>query len=824
MTAPLPIDAVVPDVLEALGRTASVTISSPPGSGKTTRVPIAISRAYPDGDVLVLEPRRIAARAAARRVAEEVGCSLGQEVGYEVRGDRRVSSRTRLRFLTEGVLVQRLVRDPFLEGVAAVVLDEFHERHVETDLAISMLREVRDTVRDDLKVVVMSATLQVDPVQEFLAPCEHVAADGGLHEVTIHHLGGRRDDSLEQGVRAGVGHALDETEGDVLVFLPGLGEIRRCARELEQLGRSRDVDVLPLHGSLDAAAQDAALRVGARRKVVLATNVAESSITIDGVSAVVDTGLARVPYVDVARGLDALRTERISRASADQRAGRAGRTGPGRCYRLWAQGEERGMAAFDTPEVRRVDLAGPCLLVHGFSAGDPRSFAWFDRPEESALEAADELLVALGAVDSQGKLTERGRSMLAWPVHPRLARMLDEAIAQGCLDDAATIAAILDERDLVRSGGIDLATWLAAYGDVARRRFDRGACRVAGVDRTVARSVATNRDRLLAHGKRSARRAPRSNDGDAAALGRAVLAGFADRIGRCDDEGTGQLATGRGVWVDDPAFADVDYFVALRVADQGRSTRSHVRLALAIERAWIEDVFPAEVETERVAEFARGGDRAVGVTRTRFRKLVLDEAFGGKPAVAAIEQLLADTVARDPFAWLGDSKAQRPLRRFLARVAWLRDVAPELELPTLDDAAVGDALAELAPGKRSLREFRGAPLLDLLESRLDRTQRARLRQDAPERVRLASGKELRVDYDPAPSIAARLQDFFGTRETPRLGGGRVPVLLRLLAPNMRPVQVTEDLESFWANVYPKVRSELRNRYPKHAWPADPHGS
>ncbi|MCA8942824.1 MAG: ATP-dependent helicase HrpB [Planctomycetes bacterium] len=811
----LPVDAVVPDVVAALERVPSLTVSSPPGSGKTTRIPIALVRAFgTSGDVVVLEPRRIAARAAARRVASEIGDEVGGQVGYEVRDDRRVSRRTRLRFVTEGVLVNRIVRDPFLEGVSVVVLDEFHERHIDTDLALSMLREVRDTVRPDLRIVVMSATLDVEPVRSFLEPCGHIAADGGLFEVAVEHLEAGRDLPLAARVRAGVVRALDETEGHVLVFLPGMGEIRAAERELDATARRRALRVLPLHGQLDAERQDEALRPSAARKVVLATNVAESSITIDGVTAVVDTGLARVLRHDPARGMDVLRTESISLASAEQRAGRAGRTGPGRCYRLWSVAEERGMPAFDAPEIRRVDLAGPSLAVRAFSAREPSRFGWFEAPDAASLERADQLSRALGAVAEDGRITAIGEEMLRLPLHPRLARMAVESVRRRCLTPVATIAALLAERDLSRSLGVDLHAWVEAFERAEADRFRGG--RGSAVDLPVARAVARTRDRLV--------RALRGSDAfaeDPAEVGKCVLAGFADRVVRCDADGNGQLATGRGVIVDDPALATAGLAVALRVDDRSGASRSRVRLALAIERDWLADVMPDAIHVERVAEFAPGGGNVVMVRRTRFLDLVLEEQRGGEQDPVAVEDLLASVVRRDPFTHLGDAKSQRPLRRFLARVAWLRSVAPELELPDLNDSAVGDALASLAPGKRDLRAFRGAPLLELLESGLSRSQRERLRVDAPERIRTARGKELRVEYDDEPFVAARLQEFFGTPDTPRLGGGRVPVQLRLLAPNMRPVQITSDLASFWRNVYPGVRSELRNRYPKHAWPEDP---
>lgn len=824
----LPVDAALPQILAELAQHGAITLASPPGSGKTTRVPAALLDALPTdgGGVVVLEPRRIAARAAARRVAAERGVRLGDEVGYEVRDDRRVSKSTRLRFVTEGVLVQRVLRDPFLEGVSVVVLDEFHERHVETDLALAMLREVRQEVREDLQIVVMSATLDVAPVRAFLAPCGHCEAEGTLHEVAVRHLGARDARRLDpEEVRAAVQQALAETGGDVLVFLPGMGEIRRVGAALVGLQRSGGTEVLPLHGSLPAAEQDAAIRPSAPgvRKVVLSTNVAESSLTIEGVTAVVDAGLARVLRHDPARGLDALRVERISLASAKQRAGRAGRTGPGVCYRLWSAGEERGMAEFDTAEIRRVDLAGPSLMIRAFAGRDPAAFGWFDPPDAAMLDRADELLRELGFVAPDGTATPSGRTAARVPLHPRLAKMMEEAGRRDCLAAAALVAAILDERDVRgrRQRTPDLESLFADVAEFERRGAKPHQAEALDLDPGAARAALRTRDRLLPRGQRGA-----ATDAEAAALGCAVLAGFPDRVAcrreRADGERGvwyGQLAGGRGVELRGPEFADVELLVALRVDDDRGGSWSRVSLALPIERPWLEAVFPGSVRTERVAEFDASRQQVYGITRTRFFGLTLEESPGGKVEPAEVEALLGTIVARDPLRHLGDA---RPVERFLGRLEWLRRAEGEdSDLPLLDGDAVGATLASLAPGRRSLRAFRDAPLLEALRGRLSHGQRTRLDREAPDRIELVNGRAVRVDYEPGPVLASRLQDFFGVCDTPRLAGGRVPVTLHLLAPNQRPVQITSDLASFWDSIYPKVRSELRNRYPKHAWPEDP---
>jgi len=481
---PLPIDDVLPTVVLALRKSTSLLLMAPPGSGKTTRVPPALLPLLGEngGEVVVLEPRRLAARAAAARVAQEMGAEVGGLVGYQVRGDVRAGRATRIRFVTEGVLVRQIVRDPFLEGVGAVCLDEFHERHLEGDLALAMLAEARATVRPDLKVCVMSATLDPAPLRAFLPDSSVVEADGRLFPVQVVHLDRAADGPLEVTVRNMVEKALDETTGDVLVFLPGTGEIARCEEALQNLGRRRTVLVLPLHGRLEPAQQDRAIRPQDQRKVVLSTNVAESSLTIPGVTAVIDSGLARELRFDRGRGVDVLQLERISIASATQRAGRAGRTGPGRCYRLWTAAEERGMPARAVPEVQRIDLAGPSLLVRAFAGRDPAQFGWFERPPAEALAAADRLLADLGAVELRtGTLTPFGRLLLELPLHPRLGAVVQQGRQLRCAAAAATAAVLLsDVEQLGRADGADLHAAVDAFLLAEERGFPDAMCREFG--------------------------------------------------------------------------------------------------------------------------------------------------------------------------------------------------------------------------------------------------------------------------------------------------------------------------------------------------------
>lgn len=819
---PLPIDPSLAGVVAALRRSGAALLMAPPGSGKTTRVPPALLDAIPAGaQVVVLEPRRLAARAAAQRVAHEMGCELGGLVGYQVRGDARVSERTRVRFVTEGVLVRQLVQDPFLEGVAAVCLDEFHERHLEGDLALAMLQETRTTVREDLLLCVMSATLDPAPLQAFLDGAEVVEADGRLHPVEVEHLARVTNADLEVLVRDGVERALDETGGDVLVFLPGVGEIGRCHAALQNLARRREVEVLPLHGRLDLKEQSRAIRPADGRKVVLSTNVAESSLTIAGVSAVVDSGLARELRFDRGRGVDVLELGRISLASATQRSGRAGRTGPGRCYRLWSLAEERRMLPHALPDVRRVDLCGPALSVRAFADRDPLAFDWFEAPPEDALHRADDLLRVLGAIDGDaGSMTAFGRELLGLPLHPRLGAVVLAGRVHGCAAAAATAAVLLSDVDRLGRDrdGADLHAAVASFLAAEARGFPEHLCREFGSFPGAARGLQRARDRVLRRTRPSDR-----GSRDLAQLSRCLLRGFPDRVvrrtpGAGVDARTGTMVGGRGVSL--PRISDgEELLLALRLHEAGRQQRSQVNLVAALTAQDLEAADGVGLEDVVVAELDEAQGRVFAVRQRRYRDLPLRASRGGEPPLDDARALLMPVLANDPWRWLGE---QKELRRFAGRVAWLAARAPELGLPIIDDDAIARAALDLLVGA-DLKQLRGAKIMERVKHQLSPQQRRTLAQAAPDRIELPTGRAAAVDYaaEAGPTVAARLQEFFGLPEVKRLAGGRVPVVLELLAPNQRPVQVTTDLASFWRNVYPQVRKELSRRYPRHSWPEDP---
>lgn len=818
MQAPaLPIDSYLPALVATMVEQNNLVLSSPPGSGKTTRVPAALLDTPWDGQIVVLEPRRLAARAAARRVSMERESALGEIVGYQVRHDRKVSSSTMLRFVTEGILLRQILSDPYLEGVACVILDEFHERHIEGDLALAMLREIQQTVRPDLRILVMSATLEPERLRSFLGGCPEICAEGETHLVELHYLDRPVTLDLLHPVRQQLRRALADTAGDVLVFLPGMREIQEIGTGLADLARSEGLAIQSLHGGLSCEQQDLALAVAKQRRVILATNIAESSVTIPGVSAVIDSGLARVLRHDLGRGLDVLRTESISHASAEQRRGRAGRTGPGVCYRLWAKAEDRSRPAQTTAEVQRIDLAGPALQVRAFAARPPAEFSWFEAPASSALEAADRILSQLGAV-KEGRVTELGQEMLALPLHPRLARMMVEAKRRHCLRAAAGVAALLSERDIRNhsqwTSGVDIGELLQVLAACEQGRLSAAAGRARGIRMAALQAVCRVKEQI-------AKGSPVDRGGDG--LDRAILAGFPDRLLRLCSAGSrdAKMVGGGRVRLRAESSSQGELFLALETSVAGgRGARTWVGLVSPVAAEWLADVHPQGLDEQQQVGWDEAGERIRCTRSRRFLGLVLEQLQGGEPDPQLVQALFLERLSPDPYPYLGP---QKELHRFLSRLSWLRREAPELELPELGSADVALAAAKHGANLRSLRQLRSAPILPMLRARLGRSQSAALARLAPERLTLPSGRRAAIDYSGhEPVLAARIGELYGMQHAPGLlVKGDRRLLLHLLAPNHRPVQITRDLASFWKQIYPSVRIELRRKYPRHSWPEDP---
>ena len=846
---PLPIDAVLPECLEKLAG-GSLVVVAPPGSGKTTRLPAAIlgsgrlPAAHPN--VVVLHPRRIAARAAARRVADERGWTLGDRVGYQVRFERRYSDATRLRFVTEGILTRQLLADPFLETVGAVVLDEFHERNLESDLALALLREVRDEVRPDLLLVVMSATLDAGRVAEFLGGCPVVIAEGRTYPVAVEYRPADRP-SGPDALAPVVQRWLDDPgeSGHMLVFLPGMGEIRRAGRRLESMAEAAGAMVVPLHGSLGPEEQDRALRPSERPKIILSTNVAETSLTIEGVRTVVDSGQARSVRYDPGRGVDRWSLEKISRASADQRAGRAGRTAPGRCIRLWSEREDRGRPAFEEPEIRRVDLSSTLLALHSWGQNDPSRFRWFEAPDADRLAAADRLLVSIGALEGDPRrITPLGERILELPVHPRLGRLLLAAADCGRLAEGAAVAALLSEKDIRArdasmtreraadepgtAAGSDILVRLDLLARAEAARFSP-SLRAQGIDAAAARQVAHLRDDLRRRAgsrRRNAEGSARSattHDPDEDIL-RWLLLAFPDRlVRRRGEKGTGVMVGGRGVRLAPGSVVrEADFYLALEAREERRGGRRevHVSLASAVAPEWLEDLPGRPLRREKATVFDPSRQRAVGVARVWYEDLLLREDVTSDLDAEEAGRVLADELRRRSIV---PALSNAQVVEWLARVDLLRRSIPEMGWPEFDEQGLAEILEAACLGKSSIAEVERLDLIPYLEGRLDRQQSRELHEGAPESVSIPSGRRVRLVYESgrAPVLAARLQELFGLIETPRVARGRVPVLMHILGPNYRPVQVTDDLRSFWTTTYFQVRKDLRGRYPKHAWPDDP---
>ena len=839
MPAPLPIDEVLPGLIAALREGSAAVLIAPTGAGKTTRVPPALLAAGigTGKQIVMLEPRRIAARAAARRTAEEGGWTLGREVGYQVRFENRSGPETKILVLTEGILVQRLQADPFLEEVGVVIFDEIHERNLQTDLSLAMTRRVQREVRPDLRLLAMSATLDPGPVAAFLAAspgdCPTIESRGRLHPVEIHYSDRPDERALPARIAAGVRQVLDATPGDLLVFLPGVGEIQRCAEALAGIAGERDLAVVPLYGDLPAERQDEALRPLDRRKVVLATNVAETSITIDGVTAVIDSGLVRRMRFDPATGLDRLELGKVSRASADQRAGRAGRQAPGVCLRLWPAWEQPALPERETPEIARVDLAGPALQLTSWGESDLSAFGWFEAPDPAALEAAVLLLRRLGALDEHG-VTALGRTLARLPVHPRLGRLLVEGQRLGYPREAALLAALLSERDPFPRGPRGSGPRRASRSDLLDRldvleAFERRQSTGEDLNAGVARFVLRARDQLADLAEFPLSRG-REGGGDAEtrdeALLRALLAAYPDRLARRREPRSprGLMVGGRGVRLaEESAVLEAPLFLCVDL-DAGRAgplSEALVRKASAVEPEWLP---PERLRSTVDLEFDETRERVAAWKRTRYEDLVIAEAEVPPPDAAATARTLAEAAAGrlDRALALDDPE----VAGFLARVRSLADWMPELKLPRFTPEEIRELLPALTAGtagRKSFAELRRAPLLEVLQGALSWEQLEAVRREAPERLAAPSGSQIRIAYEPGrpPVLAARIQEMFGLAETPRVAAGRVPVLLHLLAPNGRPQQVTHDLRSFWENTYPEVRKELAGRYPRHSWPQDP---
>ncbi|MEO8336566.1 MAG: ATP-dependent helicase HrpB [bacterium] len=815
----LPIEQSLAELLDALGRSPSVVLQAPPGAGKTTRVPLALLDApWLDGRrILMLEPRRLAARAAARRMTSMLGEMVGDTVGFRVRGESRISGATRIEVVTEGVLTKMLLDDATLDRYGAVLFDEFHERSIHADLGLALTRQTQELVRPDLRILVMSATLDGLGVSTLLGNAPIVTSEGRRYSVEIRHVPIVSSARIEDAVAACVRNALARDEGSILAFLPGQGEIRRCLSLLERSNLARDVTLLPLYGDLSPAAQDAAIAPApsGARKVVLATSIAETSLTIEGVRVVVDSGLSRVSRFSARSGMSRLETVRVSRSSADQRSGRAGRTAPGVSYRLWAAGEDAHLPDRTRPEILETDLASLALDLAVAGVHDPRELRWLDAPPAAALDHARTLLRSLGALDADHRITPHGREISSFGLHPRLAHMLLLAFALNLGATACVIAALLEERDVIRRDAqfreLDLRSRVAIITEHAR---DAGG----DVDRDAVRRV---REQSRVWGRQL--RVPTAEPVDQHAIGRLLALAYPERVAQ-RREGAGDrylLRNGSGAVLQDPGvLANVPY---LAIADlDGRSPQARIYLAAPLAREEIDASFAADVEVEEVVAWDTDAGVVRAVRRERLGAIVLHEGALRDVDADVSAQVVMDAIRRHDGISLPWSESAERLRDRVAFVRTLDPDWPDFSEPALV-ATMDDWLRPHLTGVLRSGQVHRLPMHDMLLGMLTWEQRRLLDELAPTHLVVPTGSRIPLDYADAtaPSIAVRLQEMFGMVDTPRIAGGRVPVTLHLLSPAHRPVQVTRDLAGFWRSSYFDVRRDLRGRYPKHEWPEDP---
>ncbi|MCY3007310.1 MAG: ATP-dependent helicase HrpB [Planctomycetota bacterium] len=843
---PLPVDVHLESITHTVSSHSITAIEAPPGSGKTTRIAPSLLRLNtPNQRIYLVQPRRIAARSVAERIASESNQSVGQQIGYAVRFDQKTSQQTQLVVVTEGILIRKLLQDPTLQETKIVILDEFHERSLDGDLLLGMLRRIQSELRDDLRIVIMSATLDKQWLASALPGAPLIQISTPSFPVKIeYHPPEPRQDIAEHAANVALRVALNRP-GDLLIFLAGAGEIQRCCQILRNHRLTDALDVLPLHGSMRIEEQSQAIQIGPRRRIIVATNIAETSLTIPGVQTVIDSGLARVLRFSPDIGLDRLELENISSASATQRAGRAGRVGPGWCIRLWSEVSDRARTAFLDPEIRRVDLCNARLQLHAWGEGDREDFPWIESPRQESWDAAGRLLSQLGAID-RGQITPLGQQMSHIPLHPRLARLCIEAQAYGCLERAVWLAAMLSERDPFdrrgpskknseqnTSGTRQIPTrsanaWQSDCIERARclqlgqvdRQTPFGWLHAGGFQ-TIKQSAQQIEQvcKGLFNGSKPTKLDRTECQTSDEGLQRSLLAGFPDRLAkrRAMGKPQGLMVGGKGVQLSpDSGVRDSELFLCVEA--QGASGEAFVQQASGVRLEWLQG---DTLATRDEMFFHPTQKQVVGRRRTYWLDLCLAET----PVAIADEQACADCLFEAVQShWESVFPKDDPsVMQWIERVGALGQWVPEIGLPQLDLPTLQRAAWEICRGKRSLDQVRAGAWIDWLENLLSPEQRRSLSVEAPERIQVPSGSSIKIEYAAGkpPVLAVKIQEVFSWKQTPRIARGRVPLLLHLLAPSGRPQQITNDLASFWTSGYAEVKKELKRRYPKHSWPDDP---
>lgn len=851
----LPIYDIEDEFLCRLKTHSRLIIEAPTGSGKSTQIPqILLKNGYLDkGQAVILQPRRLAARLLAARVAEEQGCALGQEVGYQIRFENRTRPNTRIRYVTEGVLMRQMLTDPELKGVSVLVFDEFHERHLYGDISLAQALTMQERLRPDLKIVVMSATLNTALLKTYLAQSESdqidvgiITSEGRMYPVEVRYADraswDMREPVWELAAEAFRSYIHEGGEGDVLVFMPGAYEIQQTIRAIENCKESSGFIILPLHGELQGVDQDAAVARYQKRKVVVATNVAETSLTIDGVRLVIDSGLARIPRFDPYRGINTLMIEKISQASAEQRKGRAGRTAEGVCMRLWSETEHQDRLLEEKPEVQRMDLSEVVLTLKSSGVDDLNQFRWLEHPGDQRLANAVELLSDLGALakgeGGRANITDLGRRMLAFPLDPRYSRMLIEAEKLGCVYQACMIASLTQGKDLLlrkldrhtretredllgHQADSDFFILMRAFAYANKNQFRLDACKKIGLHAQSTRQVGPLFQQFLRIAKDEGLEIEPKPVSDEI-LQRCILAGFTDRIAHRVDSGSLRCELvhhRKGTLAKESLVQSSPLFVASEIREIGQhdgEVRTLLSMVTAIKQEWLMDLYPDEFLREIEVFFDAQARRVFAEEICEFRGLELESKKVEPPPLDAASRILAEQVVQGKLIlkhW------DHSVEQWIVRLNCLAQWCPDLELPSLDEEAKKTLLEQICHGAFTYKEIKDRQVKPLLQQWLNSEQMAALTHYAPERLTLSNNRTPKVVYENGkpPSISLRIQELFGVEHIPAVAMGRVQVLVHILAPNMRDVQVTQDLKSFWRDHYPSIKSELQRKYPKHQW-------
>lgn len=832
----LPIEELRDEIISSLQKNNRLIIEAPTGSGKSTQVPqfLLENGLLENGRGVILQPRRLAARMLAKRVAQERNASLGQEVGYCIRHDIEYCAETKLLFVTEGILLRQMLEDPLLSNISILIFDEFHERHLYSDITLMQSLRLQESTRPDLKIIVMSATLDTETLATYLDPCRVLRSTGRTHPVTINYL---RQEPAEEKIwdlaANSASKMLSQTPGHLLIFMPGAYEINRTINALRAELPS-NILLFPLHGELPPADQDAAVQSSPTRKIIVTTNVAETSLTIDGVTGVIDAGLARIARFDARRGMNTLLIEKISAASADQRAGRAGRTAPGLCWRLWTERNHERRALRDIPEIHRVDLAEVLLLLKKFKLSS--TSRWLEAPQTTSFQKAELLLQDLGALDHEGKITKKGEQMLTFPTHPRYAAMLLAAEKLGCVRAAALMAAFTQarplllrvdrkteetRRDLFGGGSSDFLVLSRLFSWAESRNFKMESCRQLGIHADAAKQVARIFEQFLNLAQAQGLAIEKTPPSDES-IAQCILAGFSDQVARRRSAGTllcDMVHGRRGMLIKESAASESRLIVATEINEIGQSSgdvRIQLSMATAIDEGMLRNIFPHDFSDKTELYFDTTNNRVAEKKEKVFRDLVLESITRDVFSSQEASKILAHGIIEQELplpTWNEEATS------WIARYEWLQRFHPEVELPPWSEKLRVRALEQLCQGALSYREVKDRPAISALETLLIPAQQAVFRKLAPTHYELPSGRKAPLRYQPNGDVilSATIQDLFGLTVAPKLAHGKVPITIEILAPNRRPIQVTRDLASFWKTAYPKIREELARRYPKHQW-------